>query len=151
MRREIIEVNRDSVFQSHPFEVFGWSHVARNWHPEPRPIRRIRLTRHFRLFAGLAALAFISFPLVQASAQQQVPPAPAEPQSAPAQAPAAPAPAAPPAFPNPDPANFNASSPTREAVEGFLKDSWGYDDSRVWQVEAILKTPVEGISKVIVY
>jgi len=108
------------------------------------------LIRHFRLFAGLAALAVI-FPMVQASAQQQVPPAPAEPQAAPEQAPAAPAPAAPPAFPKPDPANFTASSPTKEAVDGFLKDSWGYDDSRLWQVEAILKTPVEGISKVIVY
>ena len=108
------------------------------------------MTRHFRLFAGLAALAVI-FPMVQASAQQQVPPAPAEPQAAPGQAPAAPAPAAPPAFPKPDPANFTASSPTKEAVDGFLKDSWGYDDSRLWQVEAILKTPVEGISKVIVY
>ncbi len=108
------------------------------------------MTRHFRLFAGLAALA-VMFPLVQASAQQQVPPAPAEPQAAPGQAPAAPAPAAPPSFPKPDPANFTASSPTREAVDGFLKDSWGYDDSRLWQVEAILKTPVEGISKVIVY
>jgi protein-disulfide isomerase len=109
------------------------------------------LSRHFRLFARLAALAVISFALIEASAQQQVPPAPAEPQAAPAQAPAAPAPAAAPVFPKPDPANFTASSPTPEAVDAFLRQSWGYDDTRLWQVEAILKTPVEGISKVIVY
>lgn len=114
------------------------------------------MTRHLRLMASVAALA-VAFPFVQSSAQQQVPPAPAQgqapaqPQAAPAQAPAAPAPAGPPSFPKPDPANFTASSPTREAVAAFLKQNWGYDDNRVWEVEAILKTPVEGISKVIVY
>ena len=83
-------------------------------------------------------------PALQASAQQNVPPAPAA-------APAAPAPAAAPVFPPPDPANFTATTPTKETVEGFLHTSWGYDDSRIWQVEAILKTPVDGISKVILY
>lgn len=109
------------------------------------------MSRHFRFLSGLAALAVIAFPLVQASAQQQVPPAPADSQAAPQQAPAAPAPAGPPAFPKPDPSNFTASAPTREAVEAFLQQSWGYDDTRVWQVEAIYKTQVEGLSKVIVY
>ena len=28
--------------------------------------------------------------------------------------------------------------------------NWGYDDNRMWQVQAVLKTPVDGISKVIV-
>ena len=81
------------------------------------------------------------------------PPAPAQEPSASAPAastPAAPAPAAAPVFPKPDPANFTASSPTKETVNAFLQAAWGYDDSRVWQVQAILKTPVEGISKVIV-
>jgi protein-disulfide isomerase len=114
------------------------------------------LTRHFRLIAGLASLA-VAFPLVPTSAQQQVPPAPAQTQvpaqseAAPAQAPAAPAPAAPPVFPKPDPANFTATSPTREAVDAFLRENWGYDDTRVWQVEAIQKTPIEAMSKVTVY
>ena len=94
--------------------------------------------------AGVAALVAFSLPIFQASAQQNVPPAPAA-------EPSAPAPAAAPVFPKPDPANFTATSPTKEMVDGFLTTSWGYDESRIWQVEAILKTQVEGISKVIVY
>jgi len=114
---------------------------------------------HFRLLAGVASLAVV-FPLVQTSAQQQVPPAPAHgqspaqsqaPQAQPEPAPSAPTPSGPPSFPKPDPANFTATSPTREAVDSFLRESWGYDDTRLWQVEGILKTPVDGLSKVIVY
>jgi protein-disulfide isomerase len=93
--------------------------------------------------AGAAALVAITLAALTASAQQNVPPAPAEPS--------APAPAAAPAFPPPDPANFTATSPTKEAINAFLKTSWGYDDSRVWEVEAIMKTSVEGISRVLVY
>lgn len=92
----------------------------------------------------LAALVVISLPCIKASAQQNVPPAPAA-------EPSAPAPTAPPVFPAPDPANFTASFPTKETVNTFLQTSWGYDDNRMWQVEAILKTSVDGISKVIVY
>jgi protein-disulfide isomerase len=106
--------------------------------------RRIRLSRHFRLFASFASLAVLVFPLVKVAAQEQVPPAPA-------QTPSAPAAAAAPVFPKIDPANFTASSPTKEVVNSFLQDSWGYDDTRVWQVAAIMKTQVEGISKVTVY
>jgi protein-disulfide isomerase len=91
-----------------------------------------------------AALVLFSFAASEASAQQNVPPAPA-------QAPSAPAPAAAPTFPKPDPANFTAASPTKETVNAFLQTSWGYDDSRVWQVQAIMKTPVEGVSKVVIY
>ncbi len=108
----------------------------------------------------MAALAAFAFPLIQSSAQQQVPPAPAQApqaapaegtQAAPAQPPAAPAPTTPPAFPKPDPANFTASSPSQETVNAFLQQSWGYDENRYWQVEEIAKTDVEGISKVVVY
>ena len=35
-------------------------------------------------------------------------------------------------------------------VNGFLQANWGYDENRVWEVHAIQKTQVEGISKVIV-
>ena len=56
-----------------------------------------------------------------------------------------------PMFPKPDPANFTATTPTKEIINAFLQTSWGYDESRIWQVQAILKTPVEGISKVVVY
>ena len=119
------------------------------------------MTRYFRLFAGVASLAVLAFPFVKVTAQEQVPPAPAQAPGAPAapaqapatpaQVPSSPAPAAPPTFPKPDPANFTATSPTKEVVNAFLQQSWGYDENRVWQLEAILKTQAEGISKVIVY
>ena len=112
------------------------------------------MSRHFRLFAGAVALAALSFPLVNA-AQQQVPPAPAEQQAPPPQAqePSAPAPAptGPPKFPAPDPANFTAPAPTKEDVNAFLQESWGYDETRVWQVQAIQKTPAEGVVRVVLY
>jgi protein-disulfide isomerase len=102
-------------------------------------------TRLFMVFA----LALFSFPVFEAAAQQQVPPAPAQDSSA--AAPSAPAPAAAPVFPKPDPANFTAAAPTKDTVNAFLETLWGYDDNRIWQVQAILKTPVEGLSKVIIY
>ena len=101
------------------------------------------MTRLSFRFAGAAALALISFPSVAAFAQQQVP-------AAPPQQPAPSAPAAAPVFPAPDPANFTASSPTKETINAFLQTSWGYDENRIWQVQAILKTPVEGVSKVVI-
>ncbi len=101
------------------------------------------MTRLSFRFAGAAALALISFPSVAAFAQQQVP-------AAPPQQPAPSAPAAAPVFPAPDPANFTASSPTKETINAFLQTSWGYDENRIWQIQAILKTPVEGVSKVVI-
>jgi protein-disulfide isomerase len=100
-------------------------------------------------FASVAVLAAFSLPIFEAAAQQQVPAAP--PQQPSAAAPAAPAPAAAPVFPKPDPANFTATSPTKETVNAFLQTSWGYDENRIWQVQEILKTPVEGISKVVIF
>jgi protein-disulfide isomerase len=100
-------------------------------------------------FAGAFALAFLFLPVIMgAAAQQQVPAAPPQEPAAAAE-PAAPAPTAP-TFPAPDPANFTASAPTKDAVNAFLQTSWGYDADRMWQVQAILKTPSEGVSKVIV-
>jgi protein-disulfide isomerase len=100
-------------------------------------------------FASLVTLVVLSSSVVVASAQQaqpqQVPPAQAD------QAPSAPAPAGPPTFPKPDPANFTATTPTRETVDAFLNASWGYDENRIWQTEAIIKTQVEGYGKVIVF
>jgi protein-disulfide isomerase len=94
--------------------------------------------------ASLAALVAFSLPAYVATAQQNVPPAPA------AAEPSAPAPAAAPVLPPVDPANFTASAPTKETVNSFLQASWGYDQTRVWEVAGIFKTPVDGISKVIV-
>lgn len=107
--------------------------------------------------AVIAALAALALPASSAFAQQQVPPAPAAPapQATPAPGPQAvppaPAPSGAPAFPKPDPKNFTAPSPSKETVDAFLHESWGYDTDRVWQVQAILKTPVEGVSKVVVF
>ena len=53
-------------------------------------------------------------------------------------------------FPPVDPANFTATSPTRDTVEQFLHAYWGYDSSRLWQVQAILPTPAQGVSRVLV-
>jgi protein-disulfide isomerase len=95
--------------------------------------------------AGATALALLSFTAL-AVAQQQVPPAPAQ---APAAAPAAPTPQAP-TFDKPNPANFTATSPSKDEVDAFLRASLGFDENRVWEIEAILKTPVQGVSKVVV-
>jgi protein-disulfide isomerase len=103
------------------------------------------LIRSIGRFASVATLAVLSSSAVIAVAQQQVPPAQAD------QTPTAPAPVAAPVFPKADPANFTATSPTKEQVDAFLSASWGYDENRIWQVEAILKTQVEGYSKVIVF
>jgi len=64
---------------------------------------------------------------------------------------AAPAPAKAPVFPKPDPANFTATQPTKETVDAFLQANLGYDENIFWQVEAIQKTQVDGISHVVVF
>jgi protein-disulfide isomerase len=105
------------------------------------------LTRRSTRFASAAALAVLSFCILKISAQQQVPAAPAP--GAPAlQAP--PATAEAPKFPTPDPANFTATAPSKDLINSFLQTTWGYDSNRVWQIQAILKTPAEGVSKVVV-
>jgi protein-disulfide isomerase len=75
-----------------------------------------------------------------------------------ANTPAAPTPAAStaqvpkqPHLPPVNPANFTATSPSKAAVEGFLKASWGYDPNRMYEIAAILKTPAPGVSKVVVF
>ena len=104
------------------------------------------MIRSYPALAGAAALALCTVTAFHASAQQNVPAAPAETPTAPAPTlgPAAPV------FPKADPANFTAPQPTPQVVSDFLQANWGYDPDRVWQVQAILKTQVEGISKVVV-
>lgn len=115
------------------------------------------MIRNIGRFASLALLAASATTFVAVAQQQapdtpkQVPPAPAQSGATNAQEPAAPTPAQPPAFPAPDPKNFTASTPTKEQINDFLQASWGYDENRVWQIAAILKTPVEGLTKVVVY
>src|ERR1700734_2464950 len=111
-----------------------------------------------RITTCLSVLAAASAAWLPAALAQNAPPPAPTPQAPPArQAPAAssaPAPSAPAEtaapFPPVDPANFTATSPTKQTVEDFLKAYWGYDSSRVWQVQAILPTPAPGVSHVIV-
>ena len=49
---------------------------------------------------------------------------------------------------SPIPANFTAASPTKETVNAFLQTSWGYDETRIWEVWSIQKTAAEGVSRV---
>ena len=117
------------------------------------------MTRISVRILGALALTVLFAPIFRAVAQQHVPPAPdaqqapaAPGQSAPAQSaaePSAPAPSAP-VFPKPNPADFTATTPTKQDVDAFLQANWGYDENRVWQVQAILKTPVDGLSKVVI-
>lgn len=71
-------------------------------------------------------------------------------------APAAPSAPAPQAtaqvnFPKVDLKNFTADSPSVDVVNSFLKEMWGYDENRLWEVAAILKTPAPGVAKVVVF
>jgi protein-disulfide isomerase len=112
-----------------------------------------------RITTCLSVLAVASAAWLPAVlAQNPVPQAPV-PQAPAPQAPApstatSPAPSAPAAaeapFPAVDPANFTATSPTKQTVEDFLKAYWGYDSTRAWQVQAILPTPAPGVSRVMV-
>jgi protein-disulfide isomerase len=108
------------------------------------------LIRRSTGFASTATLALLSLCALKISAQQQVPaaPPPAAPTpEAPVAAPAAVAPT----FPSADPANFTATAPTKDMINAFLQATWGYDPNRVWQIQAILKTQVEGVSKVVIF
>ena len=113
----------------------------------PETPKEKSLTRESVRMFGAAALIALALPVGQLFAQTQVPAAPADG----AAAPSAPAPSGPPVFPKPDPANFTATSPSQEIVNGFLEANWGYDSDRMWQVQAIQKTAAEGISKVTVF
>lgn len=54
-------------------------------------------------------------------------------------------------FPPQDPKNFTAQSPTSEEVNSFLKQLWGYDPNRVWQVAGIQKTDAPNVSRVTIF
>lgn len=51
-------------------------------------------------------------------------------------------------FPPANPKNFTASSPTTDQVNGFLKNLWGYDPNRIWQVNGIETTKAPDVSRV---
>ena len=92
---------------------------------------------------GYSQAANSQAPAPAAGPQQPAAPAPQGPAS-PGAAPANP-------FPPVNLKNFTADSPSREEVNSFLHAIWGFDDSRIWSVAAVLKTPAPGVSKVIVF
>lgn len=51
-------------------------------------------------------------------------------------------------FPPANPKNFTAASPTLQEVNAFLKQIWGYDPNRVWQVMGVQTTVVPNLSRV---
>jgi protein-disulfide isomerase len=93
--------------------------------------------------ASAVALALLFSPLSHAFAQEQTP-------TSPAPQPAAPEAKAP-VFPAPDPADFTATSPTKEVVNAFMQANLGFDANSMWQVQAIEKTQIAGMSKVVVF
>jgi len=103
------------------------------------------LIRNSARLAAAVALALVFSPIQHVFAQDQPP---ASPGSAAA---AAPAPAAPPKFPVPDPADFDADSPTKEVVNAFMQANIGFDANAIWQVQAIQKTQIPGMNKVVVF
>jgi protein-disulfide isomerase len=101
------------------------------------------LIRNSVRFTAVAALALIFSPVHRALAQDQTPAAP------PAAAPSAPAAA--PVFPPPDPADFTSTTPTKDVVNAFMQANLGFDPNSMWQVQAIQKTQLPGITKVVVF
>src|SRR5215472_11814120 len=98
----------------------------------------------FAQLAGASLLALLFSSALTAIAQDQAPASPTP------ETPAAPAAAAP-VFPKPDPADFTATTPTKEVVNAFMQANLGFDPNAMWQVQAIQKTQIPSISKVVVF
>ena len=106
----------------------------------------IRLIRNSVRLVAAAAMAILFSPANHAFAQDQAPATPP-----PVAAPAAPAAAAAPAFPAPDPADFTSTTPSKETVNAFMQANLGFDSNNMWQVQAIQKTQLPGINRVVVF
>ncbi len=104
------------------------------------------MIRNSARLASAIALAMLFSPIHHAIAQEQTPAAPAQ-ETAPPAAPAAKAPV----FPPPDPADFTATTPSKDVVNAFLQANLGFDSNSIWQIQAIQKTQIQGVSKVIVF
>jgi protein-disulfide isomerase len=103
------------------------------------------LIRNSARLVVTTVLALLFSPVPHAAAQDQTPASPAA-----APPPAAPV-AAPPSFPKPDPADFTADTPTKETVNAFMQANLGFDPNGTWQVQAIQKTQLPGINRVVVF
>jgi protein-disulfide isomerase len=104
------------------------------------------LIRNSARLAAAIVLALMFSSAYTASAQEQTPTTPPA---------AAPAPAAPtataPTFPTPNPEDFTADTPTKETVNAFMQANLGFDPNNMWQVEAIQKTQIPDINRVVVF
>jgi protein-disulfide isomerase len=100
------------------------------------------------MYSRIAAWSFaaVMFPLAVVAQTPATPNAPGVPPSI-----AAPGATPAPMFPPVNPKFFTATTPTVDTVNAFLKQLWGFDENRVWQVAAILKTNAAGVSKVVVF
>jgi protein-disulfide isomerase len=98
--------------------------------------------------ATVAVLALSLAPVQHIFAQDQAPAT--TPTAPPVTEPSAPKAAAP-VFPAPDPADFTATTPTKDVVNAFMQANLGFDANAMWQVQSIQKTQITGISKVIVF
>lgn len=102
--------------------------------------------------SGLIAALFCAISTAAIPVLGQANP-PAAPDAPGAQGGTPPQPAAPAQLqpmPAPDPAYFTATTPSKQTVEAFLHASWGYDENRIFQVQAIQTTQIAGISRVTV-
>ena len=95
-----------------------------------------------RVLTCVSLLAVATVAFAQEAPQAPAPQAPAGVSPAPQEAPVS--------FPPVNPAEFTATTPSKQTVEDFLHAYWGYDDSREWQVQAIQKTPADGVAHVLV-
>jgi len=110
-----------------------------------KPVLRVVLT------AAIAALTLTHAACAQDATQQATPPPPAAKSAPPVLSNIAPQISNLNPFPQADPHNFTATFPTRETVEAFLKQLWGYDENRIFQVAAIEKTQAPSLSRVVVF
>ena len=103
------------------------------------------MIRNSARLAAAIAMALVFSPVHHAFAQDQAPASPAATAQAPTAAAAAPA------FPAPDPADFTADAPSKDVVNAFMQANLGFDANAMWQVQAIQKTQITGMSKVVVF
>ncbi|MGA8086867.1 MAG: thioredoxin domain-containing protein [Terracidiphilus sp.] len=101
------------------------------------------MIRNSARLASAIALAMLFSPINHVIAQEQTPTSPTPQPTAPE--------AKAPVFPAPDPADFTATAPTKDVVNAFMQANLGFDANSMWQVQAIQKTQLPGISKVIVF
>jgi protein-disulfide isomerase len=104
--------------------------------------------------AAIAALTITHSACAQDATQQTAPPTGTSPQTAqaaPALSNITPQISNLNPFPPPDAKNFVATFPSKDTVNAFLTQLWGYDPNRIYQVAAIMPTKAPTLSQVVVF